>query len=60
MSVEEVEQTTNEVERRIRGELPQMSKIFIEADSRGDGRGVSAIRESLAQLPRDRESGRLE
>ena len=60
MAVEEVEQTTNEVERRIRGELPQMSKIFIEADSRGDGRGVSAIRESLAQLPRDRESGRLE
>ncbi len=40
MPVEEVEHTTNEVERRVRKELPQMQKIFIEADSRGDGRGV--------------------
>jgi cation diffusion facilitator family transporter len=56
MPVEEVERTTNDVERRIRGELPQMRKIFIEADSRGDGRGVSTIRESLSQLPPDRES----
>jgi cation diffusion facilitator family transporter len=56
MAVEEVEETTNLVERRIRGELPQMRKIFIEADSHGDGRGVATIRESLAQLPRDRES----
>ncbi len=60
MALEEVERTTDEVERRIRGELPQMRKIFIEADSRGDGRGVAALRESLRQLPRDRESGRLE
>jgi cation diffusion facilitator family transporter len=60
MAVEEVEKTTDEVERRIRGELPQMRKIFIEADSRGDGRGVAAIRESLSQLPPDRESGPLE
>jgi cation diffusion facilitator family transporter len=60
MPVEEVERTTNDVERRIRGELPQMRKIFIEADSRGDGRGVSAIRESLSQLPPDRESGDLD
>jgi cation diffusion facilitator family transporter len=47
MPVEEVEDTTNEVERRVRKVLPQMRKIFIEADSRGDGRGVSAIRERL-------------
>jgi cation diffusion facilitator family transporter len=40
MPVEQVEQTTNEVERRVRASLPQMRKIFIEADSRGDGRGV--------------------
>jgi divalent metal cation (Fe/Co/Zn/Cd) transporter len=60
MAVEEVEGTTNEIERRIRGELPQMQKIFIEADSKGDGRGVSVIRESLRQLPPDRESGRVD
>ena len=42
MPVEEVEETTNEVERRVRAALPQMRKIFIEADSRGDGRGVPA------------------
>jgi cation diffusion facilitator family transporter len=49
MAVEEVEETTNEVERRIRAELPQMQKIFIEADSQGDGRGVGAIRERLSR-----------
>ncbi len=40
MLVEEVELTTDEIERRVRAALPQMRKIFIEADSRGDGRGV--------------------
>jgi cation diffusion facilitator family transporter len=40
MPVEEVEGTTDEIERRVRAALPQMRKIFIEADSRGDGRGV--------------------
>jgi cation diffusion facilitator family transporter len=45
MVVEEVEDTTNKVERRVREALPQMRKIFIEADSHGDGRGVSSIRE---------------
>ncbi len=45
MAVEEVETTTNEIERRIRARLPRMRKIFIEADSRGDMRGVSGIRE---------------
>ena len=41
MQVEEVEQLTNEIERRIRNKLPQMRKIFIEVDSRGDGRGLA-------------------
>jgi cation diffusion facilitator family transporter len=53
MAVEEVEETTNEVERRVRGALPQMQKIFIEADSQGDGQGVGqpvgAIRERLSR-----------
>ncbi len=40
MPVEEVEETTDEIERRIRKALPIMRKIFIEADSKGDGRGL--------------------
>jgi cation diffusion facilitator family transporter len=45
MQVEEVERTTDEMERRIRKVLPQMKKIFIEADSHGDGRGTLSTRE---------------
>ncbi|HEY2369012.1 MAG TPA: cation diffusion facilitator family transporter [Polyangiaceae bacterium] len=39
-TVEIVEETTNEMERRLRKELPHMKKIFIEPDSHGDGRGL--------------------
>ena len=39
-TVERVEDATNEMEKRIRGDLPRMRKIFIEVDSRGDGRGL--------------------
>ncbi len=41
--VELVEETTNEMERRLRKELPHMKKIFIEVDSKGDGRGLSGV-----------------
>jgi cation diffusion facilitator family transporter len=41
LSVGEVEEVINEIERRIRGEQPAMKKIFIEPDSHGDGRGVA-------------------
>ncbi len=40
LTVQDVERVTNEVEVVIRAELPRMRKIFIEADSRGDRRGV--------------------
>jgi cation diffusion facilitator family transporter len=40
LSVEQVEDVTNRVELAIRAAMPQMRKIFIEADSRGDKRGV--------------------
>ena len=43
MTVEEVEVVTNEIERRIREEMPRMRKIFIEVDSKGDGRGLSML-----------------
>ena len=46
MSVEEVEEATNMIERTgSRRGCRTMHKIFIEADSRGDGRGVPAPRE---------------
>ncbi len=47
-SVGEVEDTINRVEERVRAELPQMRKIFIEPDARGDGRGLEAARALLA------------
>ncbi len=40
LRVAEVEDVTNRIEAKIRAEMPQMRKIFIEADSRGDLRGV--------------------
>jgi cation diffusion facilitator family transporter len=42
LSVAEVERVTNRIEAAIRAEMPQMRKIFIEADSQGDLRGVPA------------------
>jgi cation diffusion facilitator family transporter len=42
LSVADVEDVTNRIEARVRAELPQMRKIFIEADSQGDLRGVAA------------------
>jgi len=41
LTVPEVERVTNRIEERVRAEMPQMRKIFIEADSKGDLRGVS-------------------
>jgi cation diffusion facilitator family transporter len=40
LSVEDLEAVTNRIEAEIRAELPHMRKIFIEADSKGDLRGV--------------------
>jgi cation diffusion facilitator family transporter len=42
LSVEQLEDVTNRIEASIRSAMPQMRKIFIEADSRGDMRGVAA------------------
>ncbi len=36
----ELEETIDEIERRVRDEIPIMKKIFIEPDSKGDRRGV--------------------
>ncbi len=39
LTVEQVEDVTNQVEAKVRAAMPHMRKIFIEADSRGDLRG---------------------
>ena len=57
-SVEQIEKITDDMEARIRTELPCMKKLFIEADSRGDLRGVvtdesgpASTREPQKQAP---------
>jgi cation diffusion facilitator family transporter len=55
MTADTIEETTNAVESRIRKELPQMKKIFIEVDAHGDGRGVEHLRER-AREARDADS----
>jgi cation diffusion facilitator family transporter len=50
--VEQVEDITNEIERRIRAEMPRMRKIFIEPDSKGDDRGIGPARAILAERER--------
>ena len=40
----ELEETTNLIEAKLRSVMPQMRKIFIEPDSKGDGRGLKNAR----------------
>lgn len=35
LTVDELEESINEIERRVRGEMPQMKRIFVEPDSKG-------------------------
>jgi cation diffusion facilitator family transporter len=49
MNAAAIETCINEVERRIRAELPLMRKIFIEVDANGDGRGVERARAAWAK-----------
>jgi cation diffusion facilitator family transporter len=49
MVVEEVEETINEIERRIRAQMSTMRKIFIEVDAHGDGRGIDRARAAWAR-----------
>ncbi|HZU83845.1 MAG TPA: cation diffusion facilitator family transporter [Polyangiaceae bacterium] len=42
LTVEQVEQVTDRIEAAIRAAMPRMRKIFVEADSRGDMRGITA------------------
>lgn len=49
MTVDEVEDTINEIERRIRAEMTTMRKIFIEVDAHGDGRGLERARKAWSK-----------
>jgi len=49
MLVEQVEETINEIERRVRAEVTTMRKIFIEVDAHGDGRGLERARAAWAK-----------
>jgi cation diffusion facilitator family transporter len=51
MTVAELEDTTNKIEEKIRAEMPHMRKIFIEADSHGDLRGVASVMPGRARKP---------
>ena len=46
MRIADAEVCTDDLESRLRAELPEMRKIFVEADSRGDGRGLEVGAES--------------
>jgi cation diffusion facilitator family transporter len=46
MVVDQIEDTINEIERRIRAEMTTMRKIFIEVDAHGDGRGLERARKA--------------
>lgn len=48
MKADDIEACINEMERRIRAELPLMRKIFVEVDAHGDGRGVENARKAWA------------
>jgi len=50
LGVREVEEAINEIEHRIREEQPEMKKIFIEPDSRGDRRGVESA--MMGEIPK--------
>lgn len=65
MKADDIEECINDIERRIRAELPLMRKIFIEVDANGDGRGVDKARAAWAARkdaggpafgPKDREA----
>jgi cation diffusion facilitator family transporter len=49
MVVEDVENTINEIERRVRAKMTTMRKIFIEVDAHGDGRGLERARAAWAK-----------
>lgn len=56
MVVDEIEDTVNEIERRIRAEMTTMRKIFIEVDAHGDGRGLERARKAWERKKKDEQT----
>jgi cation diffusion facilitator family transporter len=56
LKASDIEDVTNEIERRIRKNVPKMRKIFIEVDAHGDMRGIDAARKVI-ESTRDVTSG---
>lgn len=50
MTAGQIEDCINEMERRIRAEIPTMRKIFVEVDAHGDGRGLDRARKAWAAV----------
>lgn len=48
VDVARAESVTDALEERVRAEMPLMRKIFVEPDSRGDGRGLAKARAAWA------------
>jgi cation diffusion facilitator family transporter len=55
MVVEQIEDTINEIERRIRSEMTTMRKIFIEVDAHGDGRGLERARKAWERKKKEEQ-----
>lgn len=49
MRVADVERLIDEMEVRIRARVPEMKKVFIEPDSKGDGRGLPSAQEGAPE-----------
>jgi cation diffusion facilitator family transporter len=60
MRVEQVEDTINEIERRIRDKMTTMRKIFVEVDAHGDGRGIERARAAWAKRKLEPHTGENE
>lgn len=56
MVVEQIEDTINEIERRIRAEMTTMRKIFIEVDAHGDGRGLERARKAWEKKKKEEQT----
>lgn len=56
MNAKQIEDCINEMERRIRAEIPTMRKIFVEVDANGDGRGLERARKAWASAKKAEQS----
>ncbi|MBL8682857.1 MAG: cation transporter [Myxococcales bacterium] len=57
LTVDELEEAINEIERRVRGEMPHMRRIFVEPDSKGGfTEGVSREEAEAAEKKKSKDA----